>query len=101
MLLRYLSKAKKSAPDVDVIAASQTESRCLVTLDLDFSSPLRFKPLAYSGIAVLRLPPRATANDLSDAIQTLMVGWNKMTLRASFELFNEDSFGSINKSKHA
>jgi predicted nuclease of predicted toxin-antitoxin system len=32
------------------------EGRALVTLDLDFSNPLRFDPTAASGIVVLRVP---------------------------------------------
>lgn len=69
-----LEQGLESAPDVDIIAVCKTESRCLVTLDLDFSNPLRFNPIAYSGIAVLRLPPRPTPDDLIDAIQTLIGG---------------------------
>lgn len=33
-----------SASDVSVINICKAEGRCLVTLDLDFSNPLRFKP---------------------------------------------------------
>jgi hypothetical protein len=57
-----------------MIEVCRTEGRCLVTLDLDFSNPLRFKPNGYSGIAVLRLPPRPTPGDLTDAIRTLIGG---------------------------
>lgn len=34
----------KSAFDSDLIEVCRTEGRCLVTLDLDFSNPLRFNP---------------------------------------------------------
>ena len=47
-----------SAPDHDVIAACHAEQRCLVTLDLDFSNPLRFPPWDFSGIEVLHMPPK-------------------------------------------
>jgi predicted nuclease of predicted toxin-antitoxin system len=60
-----------SASDRDVIGASHAEGRCLVTLDLDFANPLQFVPAQFSGIAVLRLPPRATANDLVEVTETL------------------------------
>jgi hypothetical protein len=63
-----------SAPDPRVIAACHAEQRCLVTLDLDFSNPLRFPPWDYSGIAVLRLPPRTTDKDLLTACRTLIDG---------------------------
>jgi hypothetical protein len=59
------------ATDREVIAACQSERRCLVTLDLDFSNPLLFDPREYSGIAVLRLPPKPSYQDLLDAAHTL------------------------------
>jgi Domain of unknown function (DUF5615) len=46
----------------------------LITLDLDFSNPLRFRPADYPGIAVLRLPPRPSPANLSDAMRTLLAG---------------------------
>jgi predicted nuclease of predicted toxin-antitoxin system len=61
-----------SAPDVDVIAACHAERRALVTLDLDFSNPLRFVPSEYSGIAVLRLPRKPSHQDLIDTVRTLI-----------------------------
>jgi predicted nuclease of predicted toxin-antitoxin system len=60
------------ASDPDVITVCQSEQRCLVTLDLDFSNPLRFQPSQYSGIAVLRLPNPPIYQDLLDAISTLV-----------------------------
>ena len=63
-----------TATDREVIAACQSERRCLVTLDLDFGNPLLFDPAAYAGIAVLRLPPRPSHQDIVDACQTLIAG---------------------------
>ena len=59
-----------SASDVDLIAACKAEARALVTLDLDFSNPLHFKPSEYAGIAVLRLPRRPSHADLETAART-------------------------------
>ena len=42
------------AADVDLLETCKREGRCLVTLDLDFSNPLRFPPSGYAGIAVVR-----------------------------------------------
>jgi len=67
----------QSASDQTVIAVCQEENRCLVTLDLDFSNPLRFNPLQYSGIAVLRLPNPPTYQELLKAISTLMLALEK------------------------
>jgi len=61
-----------SADDHRLIAACQTEQRCLVTLDLDFANPLTFTPSQYPGIAVFRLPRYPTLDDLTDATRTLI-----------------------------
>jgi predicted nuclease of predicted toxin-antitoxin system len=42
------------ASDDQVFAAAAAEDRCLVTLDLDFSDPIRFPPAG--GTIVLRVP---------------------------------------------
>jgi predicted nuclease of predicted toxin-antitoxin system len=58
------------AADEKVIHSSHAESRCIVTLDLDFANPLRFKPANYSGIAVIRLSGRASYDELLAAVNT-------------------------------
>jgi predicted nuclease of predicted toxin-antitoxin system len=58
------------ATDEDLIQACHSESRCLITLDLDFGNPLRFKPANYFGIAVIRLSGRASYSELLAAIST-------------------------------
>jgi len=62
------------ATDAELIAFYSAENRGLVTLDLDFGNPLLFRPSNYAGIAVLRLPPKPTPDDLFDAIRTLIIG---------------------------
>jgi hypothetical protein len=42
-------------PDVDVAAALRAEKRCLVTFDLGFTDPRRFRPAEFAGLVVLRL----------------------------------------------
>jgi predicted nuclease of predicted toxin-antitoxin system len=54
------------ASDRDLIDVCRRETRCLVTLDLDFSNPLIFKPWEYAGIAVLRLPSGPTISVCGD-----------------------------------
>lgn len=44
------------ASDEEVFAVALAEKRCLVTLDLDFSDPLRFPPTNSAGTLVLRVP---------------------------------------------
>jgi predicted nuclease of predicted toxin-antitoxin system len=67
-----LEQNLSGASDPEVIAVCQSEQRCLATLDLDFSNPLRFQPSQYSGIAVLRLPSPPAHQDLLDAILTFI-----------------------------
>ena len=64
------SQQMSGAADEDVIKVSHAESRCLVTLDLDFANPLRFKPANYSGIAVIRLTGRASYAELLTTVNT-------------------------------
>ena len=42
-------------PDADLATAVKAESRCLVTLDLDFSDPRKFPPRDFAGLVVMRL----------------------------------------------
>jgi hypothetical protein len=72
-----LEQRLTSAPDKDLIEVCRTEDRCLVTLDLDFANPIRFDPKRYSGIAVLRLPAKPSAEDLLNALRTLIGGLRK------------------------
>lgn len=61
-----------STPDPNLIAVCHSESRCLVTLDLDFSNPLQFPPSAYSGIAVLRPGKPLTMAELLACCKTFV-----------------------------
>jgi predicted nuclease of predicted toxin-antitoxin system len=63
-----------SASDEELITACSSEGRVLVTLDLDFANPLVFRPSSYAGIAVLRLPRRTTADDITRAARVLVGG---------------------------
>lgn len=64
------SQHMSGGTDEAVIQTCHSESRCLVTLDLDFSNPLRFRPADYSGIAVIRLSGRASYTELLAAVST-------------------------------
>jgi predicted nuclease of predicted toxin-antitoxin system len=44
------------APDQQVFETAVREERCLVTLDLDFADPFRFRPDRSAGTMVLRCP---------------------------------------------
>lgn len=63
-----------TADDGTIFRACIAEHRALVTLDLDFSNPMRFDPAASAGIAVLRVPAFPTRADLDGAVETLLAG---------------------------
>ena len=70
----------QAASDAVVIEVCRKEDRALVTLDLDFANPIHFRPSLYPGIAVLRLPKKASADDLLAAIRTLVEGLKQTPL---------------------
>ena len=88
----------QAATDPQVIEACRKEGRALVTLDLDFANPIQFRPSQYPGIAVLRLPKRASADDLLGVIRTLVAGLKHSSLPGKLWIvelgrireFNED-----------
>jgi len=63
-----------SRGDHEVIRHCAGESRCLITLDLEFGNPLIFDPRDFPGIAVLRLPSRPSSDDIEAALRTLVAG---------------------------
>ncbi len=67
-------QSMQAATDPQLIEACRKEERALVTLDLDFANPIQFRPSQYPGIAVLRLPKRASANELLAVVRTLVEG---------------------------
>lgn len=66
------SRLLGGASDEQLIAHCAAEERALVTLDLDFANPLRFRPSNYRGIAVLRVPEKLTTTHLDTLAQTLV-----------------------------
>ena len=62
----------QASSDAALIDACTAESRCLVTLDLDFADPIRFPPARFAGIVILRSPAIITASGLEVLVQTLI-----------------------------
>ena len=67
-----LEESLSGAPDEAIYQVSVREQRCLVTLDLDFAEVLRFSPRATAGIAVLRVPSRASLQLLEGAVRNML-----------------------------
>ena len=66
-----VEEALTGAEDSELIEMCRLEHRCLVTMDLDFANPLAFAPSRYPGIAVLRLPSKASSEKLLGLVRTL------------------------------
>ena len=64
------AQAVTAAEDRHLIEVCRRESRALVTLDVDFANPLVYPPVNYPGIAVIRIPKRATAAALQAGLAT-------------------------------
>jgi len=64
-------QALTAAEDRHLIEVCRSEGRALVTLDMDFANPLVYPPADYPGIAVIRMPKRATTTDLQAGLATL------------------------------
>ncbi|HET6284847.1 MAG TPA: DUF5615 family PIN-like protein [Polyangia bacterium] len=69
-----------SAADATLIEHCRAENRCLVTMDLDFSNPLRFPPAKFSGIVVLRPPSRPRIAELESLVRTLAEALTRSTI---------------------
>jgi predicted nuclease of predicted toxin-antitoxin system len=66
--------------DERLLAICIAESRCLITLDLDFADVLRFPPRNTPGIAVLRLPRVASLALLTGFVQSLLAALHSETI---------------------
>ena len=58
--------------DSNLFEICKKESRCLVTLDLDFSDVIRFPPYDSPGIIILRPRQRVTLRDLEKLVVQLL-----------------------------
>lgn len=61
-----------STPDEELIKICTSEGRCLITNDRGFGNRLKYNPVNYAGIIVIRLPSRHNFDDLRAAIDTLI-----------------------------
>ncbi|MEM7552987.1 MAG: DUF5615 family PIN-like protein [Cyanobacteria bacterium P01_A01_bin.84] len=63
-----------SAPDEELIDICSAEGRCLVTCDRGFGNRIKYNHSKYSGIVIIRLPPRPKFENWREAIETLIKG---------------------------
>ena len=89
-----------SAPATFLLERCQAESRRLITLDLDFGNPLVYRQSDYSGVVVLRLPPRHTLEDLLNAIRTLIGGLSIDTVEGKLWIAQPGGSENIDPNRH-
>jgi predicted nuclease of predicted toxin-antitoxin system len=58
--------------DEQLFRICAAENRCLLTLDLDFSDVIRFRPSASAGVAIFRMPKNPTIHLLERMIGRLL-----------------------------
>lgn len=66
-----MSEGLSGRSDEAIYQACITESRTLVTLDLDFSNPFRFPPRPTNGIIVVR-PPRPVLPMIRSTMESVL-----------------------------
>lgn len=70
----------QGAVDAELLRRCVGDGRALITLDLDFANPVRFSPAEHSGVAVLRMPNKATRAQLERGIATLVEALRRLPL---------------------
>lgn len=76
------------SPDPRLLSICQVEGRCLVTLDIDFSNPIRFPPERSAGIIVLRLSRNPSLDDIIACLQTFIQGVDKNDLSGKLRIIS-------------
>lgn len=85
----FSSNDSYQRPTIRSFDVCRRENRCLVTLDLDFSNPLRFHPADYAGIAVLRVPAKLTAEAIFARIEVLIRALARSDIRGKLWIVQE------------
>jgi uncharacterized protein with PIN domain len=83
-------QSMQGSSDQNLIEVCLKESRCLVTLDMGFANPLFYQPVAYAGIVVIRLSKEQLLEDLLSAINTLIKGLKKKTIKGQLWIVRKD-----------
>ena len=71
----------QGCPEQQLYQICCAESRCLVTLDLDFSDVTRFPPERGAGIAVIRVHHNPSLAMLEKLIDLLLHGLSRMSIK--------------------
>lgn len=77
------SQGLQGTSDGNLFSVCQSERRCLVTLDLDFSDVIRFPPSQTSGIVVLRLPRNPSLVILEQFIRQFLNALTTMSVQGN------------------
>ncbi len=61
-----------AATDAALFEICQSEKRCLVTMDKDFSNIINFPPLTSHGIVFFRLPSKLAISDIREMVEMFL-----------------------------
>jgi predicted nuclease of predicted toxin-antitoxin system len=78
------------APDEQVFEVCRVEGRCLVTLDLDFTNPLRFDLANGPGVCVVRYASHAVRESTLAAARTLADALTKRDVSGRLWIVSRD-----------
>lgn len=62
----------RGASDADIAAYAQEHELCLLSGDTGFADIRNYPPGKYSGVVVLRLPPKATSSTILMLLESLL-----------------------------
>ena len=71
----------QGAADQKIYGVCQTEQRCLVTLDLDFTDVVRFPPEQTGGIVVVRVPRNPSLTLLEQLVRQFLQTLTQMSVK--------------------
>lgn len=84
-----VGESLSGAADKQIYEQCVVEQRCLVTLDLDFSNPMRFNP-EPCGIVVIRRPKGYSAAGLADKVGRLLAAIGESEPRGKLWIVDEN-----------
>lgn len=62
----------RGATDAEIVAYAQKHELCLLSGDIGFADIRNYPPVKYSGIAILRLPAKATSATILTVLQSFL-----------------------------
>jgi len=93
-----LEEGLSGRSDEAVYAVCLAERRALITLDLDFSNPIRFPPAISEGIVILR-PPRPVIHTIRTLLQDILPQLTSRAVRGKLWIVEPGRLGEYDPSE--